>query len=129
MSPGSGLENKSSSIFDVPPLEQECDGPLDGFGCQPVMWLRVTGDYADCAFLHSNLGSGQGKSFRELVDLGRREHWIVDPQQLCSSDAEVSFLARLGSQCCGGGSRHVRGVRRSDGQKPESENIVRMCVA
>ena len=27
--------------------------------------------------------SGANKSFAELVDLGRREHWIVEPTQLC----------------------------------------------
>ncbi|CAE7519923.1 unnamed protein product [Symbiodinium natans] len=60
-----GLENKSSSIFDVPPLEQECDG--------------------------------QGKSFRELVDLGRREHWIVDPQQLCLFESHTLGSGTFGT--------------------------------
>lgn len=27
--------------------------------------------------------SGGRKSFSELVELGRREHWIVEPHQLC----------------------------------------------
>jgi len=47
-----GLENQSSSIFDVPP---------------PAVREM----------------EGHAKSFRELVDLGIREHWIVDPGQLC----------------------------------------------
>jgi len=60
-----GIENKSSSIFDVPPPEREVDS--------------------------------QGKSFRELVDLGRREHWIVDPQQLCLFESHTLGSGTFGT--------------------------------
>jgi len=41
--------------------------------------------------------AASAKSFAELVDLGRREHWIVEPQQLCLMQNNVLGSGTFGT--------------------------------